>query len=160
MATSVSDTESGRKTARVSPKVAKRIAAVMADHQAIDERHPPRVWTKTPDRDVVDQDVIDLIDRYQALAPYLSGPTLKALRRMLRAHPHLRLRGQEYADGQVNYRLPTGKMFYWGGVRRLVDGSLRPGGVGRKPKVLADYEASPAGRKRIANGEPTFLPIE
>lgn len=160
MTKSVIDTESGRKTARVSPKVAKRIEKVVADHQSIDERRPPRAWTKTPDRDLVDADLIDLINRYEAVAPYLSAPTVKALRRMLVNHPYLRLRGKENAAAQPNYRLPNGTKFYWGGVRRLADGSLRAGGVGRKPRVLEEYERSPEGQKRIAAGEPTFLPIE
>jgi len=159
MTKSVIDTESGRKTARVSPKVAKRIDRVVEHHQSIDLRQPPRSWTQTPDRDLVDADLIELIQRYEAVAPYLSAPTVKALRRMLVNHPYLRLRGKEN-DAEPNYRLPTGKKFYWGGVRRLADGTLRPGGVGRKPQVLEEYERSPAGQKRLAAGEPTFLPIE
>jgi hypothetical protein len=153
-------TETGRKTARVSPLVAKRINQVKAAHEALDERRPPRSWNQEEDRDRIDKEVLFLIDRYESLAPHLSAPTLKAIRKMLRAHPFLRFRGQEYADAAPNYRLPTGRKFYWGGVRRLADGSVRAGGVGRKPQVLEEYERSPAGQKRLANGEPTFLPIE
>lgn len=159
MAISVVDTETGRKTARVSPAVARKIEQVSEAHRALDERKPPRAWTKPMERDQVDQEVLGLIQHYEQIAPYLSAPTLKALRRMFRAHPHMRLRGQEYSQAEPNYKLPNGKKFYWGGVRRLADGSLREGGVGRKPRILQDYEQSAAGQKRIANGEPTFTPI-
>lgn len=160
MAKSVSDTESGRKTARVSPVITKRIAQVVRAHDSLDERNPPRAWTRTVSREEVDGEVVALIDHYEAIAPYLSAPTLKALRRMFRAHPFLRLRGQDYAQAEPNYRTAGGKKFYWGGVRRLRDGTIRPGGVGRKPEVLEAYERSPAGEKRLAKGEPTFYPIE
>lgn len=160
MANSVSDTETGRKTARVSPAITKRIAQVAQAHQALDERRPPRSWQRDMPRDEAEARVLGLIGDYEAVAPHLSAPTLKALRRMFRAHPFLRLRGQEYLQAEPNYRTAGGKRFYWGGVRRLVDGSIRPGGVGRKPKVLEDYENSPAGQKRLANGEPTFSPVE
>lgn len=153
-------TETGRKTAKVSPQVAKRINQVKASHEALDERRPPRSWNDEMGRNEVEQRMLRLIDQYEILAPHLSAPTLKAIRKMLRAHPFLRFRGQEYADAAPNYRLPTGRKFYWGGVRRLADGSVRAGGVGRKPQVLEEYERSPAGQKRLANGEPTFLPIE
>lgn len=159
MAPTATDTETGRKTARVSPKVAKRIGQVMDTHLAHDERHPPRAWRQPTDREQIDQEVLGLIDHYESIAPHLSAPTLKALRRMFRAHPHMRLRGQEYSQAEPNYKLPNGKKFYWGGVRRLADGSLREGGVGRKPRILEEYEQSPAGQKRIAQGEPTFTPI-
>ena len=65
MATSVVDTETGRKTARVSPAVARNIEQVSDAHRALDERKPPRAWTKPMEREQVDHEVLGLIQHYE-----------------------------------------------------------------------------------------------
>lgn len=142
-----------------SKKVLRAIEELTQAHQAFDERTPPKAWTRAMPPAEIDEHMIAMLESYKTVAPFLPRSTVKDLRNLLRAHPFMRLRGGQ-AKKPPNYRLPNGKQFYWGGVRKSEDGSAREGGMGRKPQLLADYEASPAGVKRIKSGEPTFYAVE
>ena len=142
-----------------SKKVLRAIEELTEAHRDFDERTPPKSWTQPMPPDDVDVHILSLVQTYKTVAPHLPRSTVKELRNLLRAHPFMRLRGGQ-AKKPPNYRLPNGKQFYWGGVRMNDDGSAREGGMGRKPQLLAEYEASPAGVKRIKSGEPTFYAVE